>query len=97
MLIVIRITIIVFIVALMVFMGHLSVRIEKRRRGEKYRNFLHDTLGSLWSTGGENFLPVPYLKEEVDPYQERLRKKRNLVVSLFWLIWVVIVVFFIIL
>ncbi|HPH18420.1 MAG TPA: hypothetical protein PLE32_06575 [Haliscomenobacter sp.] len=97
MLIAVRIIIILFIVALMVFMGHLSVRIEKRKRGEKYRNFFRDTLGSIWTTGGESFLPVPYLKEEADPFLERLRKKRNLIVSVFWLIWVIIVVFFIIL
>jgi len=97
MLIIVRILILLFIIALMVFMGHLSVRIDKRKRREKYRNFFQDTLGSIWTTGGESFLPVPSLKVEVDPYCERLRKKRNLIVALFWLIWIFIVVFFIVL
>lgn len=76
-------------------MGHLSVRMEKRKRSEKYRNFVQDTLGSIWITGGENFLPVPYLKKEAEPYLERLRKKRNLVVVLFWLFWVMIILYYI--
>lgn len=96
MLIALRILIILFILGLMIFMGHLSVRMEKRRSGAKYRDFWQDTLGSVWRTGGENFLPVPSWKEESDPYCERLRKKRNQVVYLFWLIWVGIVVVFIV-
>jgi hypothetical protein len=96
MLIVIRILIILFILGLMVFMGHLSVRMEKRRSGGKYHDFWQDTMGSVWRTGGENFLPVPSWKDESDAYVERLRQKRNLVVYLFWLIWVVIVVVYIV-
>lgn len=95
MLIIVRILILLFIIALMAFMGHLSVRMDKRKQKEKYRNFFQDTLGSIWTTGGESFLPVPYLKTEEDPYCERLRKKRNQIVVLFWLIWVIIIVFFI--
>jgi len=90
------ITILLFIIGLMVFMGHLSVRMDKRRRKEKYYSFIQDTLGSVWVSGGENFLPVPYLKVETDAYCERLRKKRNFVVALFWVIWILIVVFFIV-
>ena len=96
MLIAIRILIILFILGLMVFMGHLSVRMEKRRSGGKYHDFWQDTMGSVWRTGGENFLPVPSWQEGSDAYCERLRKKRNLVVYLFWLIWVVIVLVFIV-
>lgn len=96
MLIALRILIILFILGLMVFMGHLSVRMEKRHTGSKYHGFWHDTMGSVWRTGGESFLPVPSWKEEGDVYCERLRQKRNLVVYLFWLIWVVIVLVFIV-
>jgi hypothetical protein len=95
MLIALRIIIILFFLALMIFMGHLSVRMEKRRSGQKYRHFMQDTMGSVWKTGGENFLPVPYWKPETDVYCERLRKKRNLVVIIFWLMWVLIVLNFI--
>lgn len=96
MLITIRILIILFILGLMVFMGHLSVRIDIRRKGGKYRHFLQDTLGSVWKSGGENFLPVPYWQPEPDTYCERLRKKRNQIVYLFWLIWIMIVIVFIV-
>jgi hypothetical protein len=86
--------IILFIILLIGFMGHLSVRMDRRRRGVPYRGFKKDALQSLWDGAGEHFLPIMYLPKESDAFLERVRKKRNWTVIAFWVVWIVIVIGF---
>ncbi len=89
-----RIVILLFIVACMAFMGHLSSRIDHRRKGEKYPGFMGGALSGILKNGGEHFLPIPYFSPSEDATQERWRKKRNLTVWLFWGLWVLIICFY---
>lgn len=87
---------VVFIIVLIAFMVHLSVRMDYRRKGLHYRGFQQDTLQSLWDGAGEHFLPILYLDAEKDPYLERVRKKRNWAVIIFWGLWIGIIIGFLI-
>jgi hypothetical protein len=93
-LIILRIFILLLILCSMAFMGHLSARMDRRRKGEKYGGFWADAVGGILQNSGERFLPIPYLNPEEDATLERWRKKRNLTVGLFWAAWVLIIGFY---
>jgi len=87
---------IVFIIVLIGFMGHLSVRMDYRRKGLHYHGFQQDTLQTLWDGSVEHFLPILFLGAEQDAYLERVRKKRNWAVIIFWGLWIGIIIGFMI-
>lgn len=83
--------VILLLIALLAFIGHLSVRRAWRVQQRPYRGFWVDTFPALWQGNGEHFFPILYREPNADPYLRRLQRKRNGAVLLFWGLWLVIV------